>query len=66
MHTHTHHTCREHLGMLDEQRQRVQSMVTVEGGPQEDVPIEDPACERFYKTWCSIAARNMDIFEKVT
>lgn len=64
---------KEHLGLLKEQRRYCAELLmgVVGGGgggeeeQREELSVMDPACESFYISWCSIAATNMDIFEKV-
>jgi hypothetical protein len=53
--------CREHLGLLPEQHVGNDSTDAASR-----LDVQDPASDRFYNTWCSIARSNMEIYEKVS
>ena len=59
---------REHLGLLDEQvksTQRAEGVRLLSDSQHQEVEVHDPACEQFYSSWCTIAIKNADIYEKV-
>ncbi len=53
---------------MDEQAksaQRAEGVRLLSESHSQEVEVEDPTCEQFYSSWCTIAAKNADIYEKV-
>lgn len=55
--------CREHLGLLEEQKFRVRCKEC--DSHREHVDVSDPVSEQFYSSWSSIAAKNLEVYEEV-